>query len=376
MEMSSSSPPVQTVARALAVLDALADLQDGGVVEIARRVGLHPSTAHRLLAALIEGGYATQDRTTGRYRVGAKALELAGRAPDAAQPTSGEAPPTVVPAGPRAVGVDALSRAEGELEVASEPPARTATTSQRTFESILERLEGAIAQGALSAGDRLPSERELAGSLSVSRTSVREALRVLEALGVIQTRRGSEHGAVLVTEPGNAFVTIVRILTALRHIDLEEIVDFRAALESEAARRLAENPNAEALSALERILRAMTRDDIGQDEFHALDAEFHLTLFRAAGNRLVNLLAAGLSSTLRRVITEVGFLEARWTDVRPRIDKEHRALFASIRRGDGEKAANLASQHVRYWGDRVITHAEQTARIAEGRRPDQRRNIG
>jgi DNA-binding GntR family transcriptional regulator len=77
---------------------------------------------------------------------------------------------------------------------------------------------------------------------------------------------------------------------------------------------------------------------------------------------LVNLLAGGLSGTLRRVITDVGFLDARWTDVRPRIVKDHRALFTAIRRGDAAKAADLATRHVRYWGDRVIALAAQAAR--------------
>jgi GntR family transcriptional repressor for pyruvate dehydrogenase complex len=352
---------VQTVARAFAVLEALADLDDAGVVEIARRVGLHPSTAHRLLAALIDGGYAAQNPTTGRYRLGGKVLELAtsSRARDAGRnPFAGPHSPVMRSADDgraKRAALDVFAADGDRLEARAGTPA----TSPRTFEAILERLESAITQGALSAGDRLPSERELASSLGVSRTSVREALRVLEALGVVETRRGPEHGAVLVLEPGNAFVTIVRMLAALRHIEVEEIVDFRATVESGAARSLAEHPNAEALAGLERILTAMECDDIGHDEFHALDAEFHLALVRAAGNRLVNLLAGGLNSTLRRVITDVGFLEARWIDVRPRIVKEHRALFAAIRRGDAAKAAELANRHVRYWGDRVIALAAQ-----------------
>jgi GntR family transcriptional repressor for pyruvate dehydrogenase complex len=355
---------VQTVARAFAVLEALAELDDVGVVEIARRVGLHPSTAHRLLAALIDGGYAAKDPATGRYRLGGKVLELAtgSRARDARIPFA-DAHARVMQSAQdgsakRAPG-DVLAVDGDRLQARSAPPAGPPASSPRTFEAILEQLESAITRGALSAGDRLPSERELASNLGVSRTSVREALRVLEALGVVETRRGPEHGAVLVTEPGNAFVTIVRMLAALRHIELEEIVDFRATVEAGAARRLAEHPNAEALAALERILAAMERDDIERAEFHALDVEFHHALVRAAGNRLVNLLAGGLSSTLRRVITDVGFLEGRWSDLRPRIVTEHRALFAAIRRGDETKAADLANRHVRYWGDRVIGLAAQ-----------------
>jgi DNA-binding FadR family transcriptional regulator len=362
VETQTSSPPVQTVARAFAVLEALADLEDGGVVEIARRTGLHPSTAHRLLAALIDGGYAAQDPATGRYRLGGKVLELAthSRARDAGRnPFADPHAPVTRPVwdGSANRAAPAVTAADGDrLDARSATPA----TSPRAFEAILERLESAITRGALSAGDRLPSERELAANLGASRTSVREALRVLEALGLVETRRGPEHGAVLVLEPGNAFVTIVRMLAALRHIEVEEIVDFRATVESGAARSLAEHPNAEAFASLESILAAM-ESEISRDEFHALDAEFHRTLVCAAGNRLVNLLAGGLDKTLRKVITDVAFLEERWTDLRPRIVKEHRDLFAAIRSGDEADAAKLANQHVRYWGARVIALAAQAA---------------
>jgi IclR family acetate operon transcriptional repressor len=74
----SSATPVQAVARAFALLEALAQRDDAGLVELAREVSLHPSTAHRLLAALIDCGYASQSPTTGRYRMGRKVQELAG----------------------------------------------------------------------------------------------------------------------------------------------------------------------------------------------------------------------------------------------------------------------------------------------------------
>jgi IclR family acetate operon transcriptional repressor len=73
----SSATPVQAVARAFALLEALAARDEAGLVELARDVSLHPSTVHRLLASLIECGYAMQSPTTGRYRLGRKVLELA-----------------------------------------------------------------------------------------------------------------------------------------------------------------------------------------------------------------------------------------------------------------------------------------------------------
>jgi IclR family acetate operon transcriptional repressor len=73
----SSATPVQAVARAFGLLEALAARDEAGLVELARGVSLHPSTAHRLLASLIDCGYAMQSPTTGRYRLGRKVLELA-----------------------------------------------------------------------------------------------------------------------------------------------------------------------------------------------------------------------------------------------------------------------------------------------------------
>jgi IclR family acetate operon transcriptional repressor len=76
---------VQAVARAFGLLEALANRDEAGLVQLARDVSLHPSTAHRLLASLIDCGYASQSPTTGRYRMGRKVLELASssRARDA-----------------------------------------------------------------------------------------------------------------------------------------------------------------------------------------------------------------------------------------------------------------------------------------------------
>src|SRR5258708_1485513 len=83
---------------------------------------------------------------------------------------------------------------------------------QRTFEAIVRQLKDAITGGLLQPGDRLPPERELAERFQVSRASVREALRVLETLGIVGMRRGADNGTVLRQEPGNVFTTVLDLL--------------------------------------------------------------------------------------------------------------------------------------------------------------------
>jgi GntR family transcriptional repressor for pyruvate dehydrogenase complex len=221
----------------------------------------------------------------------------------------------------------------------------------RAFEHILGELEASISAGALEAGDRLPPERDLAARYGVSRASVREAIRVLEAMGIVSVRRGADHGVVLLQEPGNAFQPVLRLLVALRHVSLDDAIEFRAMVEAGAARRLAAigDPGA----ALAGLLDRMEAPGIRQSDFHALDATFHVTLVRTAGNALLNLVEDAVDGLLRKVITDLSRIAWDWDAIRPQLIAEHRAIHDAIVAGEGERAAALLTKHVRYWGHRV-----------------------
>jgi GntR family transcriptional regulator, transcriptional repressor for pyruvate dehydrogenase complex len=225
-----------------------------------------------------------------------------------------------------------------------------AAVAPRAFEHILGELEASISTGALAPGDRLPPERDLAARYGVSRTSVREAIRVLEAMGIVSVRRGADHGVVLLQEPGNAFQPVLRLLVALRHVSIDDAIEFRVMVEAGAARRLAENGGAPALGEL---LDRMEAPGVKQPEFHALDATFHVTLVRTAGNTLLNLVEDAVDGLLRKVITDLALIAWDWDAIRPRLIAEHRAIHDAIATGDGERAAALVTDHVRYWGHRV-----------------------
>jgi GntR family transcriptional regulator, transcriptional repressor for pyruvate dehydrogenase complex len=225
------------------------------------------------------------------------------------------------------------------------------TIHARAFELILGELEAAITAGELAAGDRLPPERDLAARYGVSRTSVREAIRVLEAMGIVSVRRGAEHGVLLLQEPGNAFQTVLRLLVALRHVSLDDTIEFRVMVESAAARRLAQ---AECGGAeLAGLLDAMEAPGLRQAEYHALDATFHVTLVRSAGNPLLDLVEDAVDGLLRKIVTDLALVAWDWDAERPRLIAEHRAIHDALVAGDGDGAAALLTKHIRYWGHRV-----------------------
>ena len=221
----------------------------------------------------------------------------------------------------------------------------------RAFEHILGELEASISAGVLEAGDRLPPERDLAARFGVSRASVREAIRVLEAMGVVSVRRGAEHGVVLLQEPGNAFQPVLRLLVALRHVSLDDAIEFRVMVEAGAARSLA-TAGASA-DELGELLDRMEAPGVKQPDFHALDATFHVTLVRTAGNALLDLVEDAVDGLLRKIVTDLALIAWDWEAVRPRLIAEHRAIHDAIVAGDGERAAALVTQHIRYWGHRV-----------------------
>jgi GntR family transcriptional regulator, transcriptional repressor for pyruvate dehydrogenase complex len=222
--------------------------------------------------------------------------------------------------------------------------------NRRAFEDILLQLEHAISNGRLAAGDRLPPERELAERFQVSRTSVREALRVLETLGVVSVRRGAENGAVLMRRPGNAFAPTLRLLLALEHVSLSNVVEFRVMIESSAARLLAKEPDEEVLGRL-RDLLPETAD---QFEFHKIDAAFHRTLVEVADNDLVDLMVDATNGVMSKLINDVVLVSWDWKSSGARLLKEHREIYDAIAAGDADAAAERVTEHARYWGNRVI----------------------
>ena len=112
----------------------------------------------------------------------------------------------------------------------------------KNYELVLHRVEADLAAGRLRIGGRLPGERVLAEQLGISRPSVREAVRVLEAMGVVRTATGSgpEAGAVIVAEPVSPLTAVLRLHLATNHLPMGDVVQTRLLLESWAAREAAE----------------------------------------------------------------------------------------------------------------------------------------
>jgi DNA-binding FadR family transcriptional regulator len=233
---------------------------------------------------------------------------------------------------------------------------------RRAFEEILDQLEEAIVDGRLSAGDRLPTERDLAAQFGVSRTSVREALRVLEALRIVKIQRGAEHGATLLEQPGNAFTYLLKLYLSLQHVSIESVIDFLIVVSCWAVRRAARGAGGpEVIVELERIVAAMDDPTLDPVAFQDLDAEFHSAVVQASGNEFAVLVLDGCSDTLRRLIL-VGISDTpdEWESMRATLAAEHRAILQTLEDGDPERSEVLMRTHLSIWCSRAVASASKS----------------
>jgi len=219
---------------------------------------------------------------------------------------------------------------------------------RRVFEAIVGQLEEAIVGGRLSVGDRLPSERELAHQFGVARTSVREALRVLEALGVIRARPGTERGAMMVAGSGNAFRDVLRFQLALQRVKIASLVEFRIVIESWAAGAAASRGTGGDMEQLRGLVVAMKEPELSPAEFLILDADFHLGIARLSGNEVLVLVLEGARSAIERIMRDALTMASRdeWPSVRARLAAEHEDILVAIESGDTSRAAQLVSSHI------------------------------
>ena len=223
---------------------------------------------------------------------------------------------------------------------------------RRAWRTVLESVEGDLLSGRLSPGDRLPPERTLAADLGVGRSSVREALRVLEVLGLVRTASGSgpTAGAVIVSRPGGGMSALLRLQVAAHGFAVEDIVKTRLTLETAVAAELAEVTSAAGsapdLAPAHDLLAAMDAPDLTDAEFLALDARFHLALAEASGNQVIVATMAALRDSIEHYVRVGARQLPSWADTSARLRREHRGIIAAITEGNADRARTTVRDHI------------------------------
>ncbi|HET6502954.1 MAG TPA: GntR family transcriptional regulator [Amycolatopsis sp.] len=234
----------------------------------------------------------------------------------------------------------------------------------RAYEMIVDQIENAILTGKLTPGARLPSERELMAQFAVGRATVREALRVLEARGMIRGRGPNPSGGAEVlpfsTESLHKALTS---MIALEQLDLPALVQFRMVIEGNVAALSAQLRSEESLATIEAKLTAM-HDALnrGYDAFAAADVDFHKAINASISNPLLtvcNEVARGVTIKLSELRS------ARRTDpeqFQAHQYRRHQQMYEAIRDRKPVAALRAARDHL-YESFEEFLDEEQRAQL-------------
>lgn len=208
------------------------------------------------------------------------------------------------------------------------------------YEEVAERLRDLIAEHGLGPGDRLPSERDISGALGVSRTSVRQALTALRALGLIDIRHGD--GAYLLRAP-DELVTTLAIEVVHVQADHPMVWEAREAVEVHAARLAASRATTSDLAAMRRALDHMDAEIDDGDDGTGGDAALHRAIVVAAHNPVLTQLFASIEEAVQRTSAASLSIPGR----PPESLRAHRAIVEAIADHDPERAASEMTSHLR-----------------------------
>lgn len=218
-------------------------------------------------------------------------------------------------------------------------------TQERRYVQVAEQVLQAISRGSLKPSERLPSDRELAESMGVSRPTVREALLALQFLGVVEVRPGD--GAFV---SGGAASLGMLALAADFMPEPAEVIEARIAVEPMVARLAAMRISHDALNSLLEMnarAQAIQDDDDHLDEFLRIGLEFHLQLSPHCGNRLLAHTAASLVDILHQPLWALWNRQAmRDAGARRGQVEEHSAILEAIRTRDPSMAQQGMLNHL------------------------------
>jgi GntR family transcriptional regulator, transcriptional repressor for pyruvate dehydrogenase complex len=215
---------------------------------------------------------------------------------------------------------------------------------RRAYEQVAEELQRGIVAGAIPAGSRLPTEPELAEHFGTSRSTIREALRILASQRIVETRPGNSGGSV-VTRPSaesvSEYLMLAFALWTDESVQVQDLFDARETMEVASAGWAANRAADEAVGTLSPFLP----DDVTaltDEQILIYDRGFHEAILMMAGNSFIQTVSLPIYDVLNKRVHRSLIAPSFW----PRIVEEHRQLMEAIAAGDAARSRTLMEEHM------------------------------
>lgn len=213
------------------------------------------------------------------------------------------------------------------------------------YEQVAKQLRHRVESGELQAGERLPNESELCAMFGVSRSTIREALRVLAAQNLVHTTRGVTGGtfvAQIDASKISAYLeTSLSAMASNDTISVANMLEAREMVEVPATRLAALRRSPAHLQALEDVI-ASERGTFGQGRRYTKHRSFHAVIVEAAGNPLLQIMSDAVFNVLQDKHLRPDVSNRTWASV----DLDHAEIFDAVREGDSQRSAEAMHRHL------------------------------
>lgn len=210
-------------------------------------------------------------------------------------------------------------------------------------QTIIKRIQDDIFQGKLREGDKLPPEREMAEAYGIGRPALREAMRSLELMGLVESRHGL--GNYVVNHVNTSYFTPLALSFKLSDRSPSEILEMRCCLESFTAGKAAECSTSMDIASLRKLMKQM-EDAETTSEKAALDKAFHFEIGRMSGNLLVYNTMENISYLLDMFIEKSVRSSYFEGDSIENVYREHREIISALERRDPAAASSAMILHL------------------------------
>lgn len=216
--------------------------------------------------------------------------------------------------------------------------------TKRIYEEIIEQIRILVTEGHLHPGDRLPSERDLAEQLNVSRASVREALSALELMGLLEIRSGE--GTFIKKINIEAIITPLAWVLSMEKDDIIELLEVRKMIEVQAVALAAMRAEPENLRELEAYLNTMIEDLKNERLGEDADLNFHYAIAKASQNKILIRLMNAISDTMHQTLKASRIKLYEGEGMLERLNMEHSQVFQAVQSRNVELASTLMMKHL------------------------------
>ncbi len=212
---------------------------------------------------------------------------------------------------------------------------------QRLVDNVVKQVTRLIAESKLEAGSRLPPEMKLAGQIGVSRTVIREAMQILIAKGLVETRHGI--GTIVRTVGGEQISDHLALMVQVNELSLDNLHNVRSILEVEIAGIAASQAKPDEIEHLSELVDQLERDSVDPARYVEADGQFHRFLAQIAHNPLLMILLDSFAEIVKQIRLGVSQDPAVGLSGMP----DHRRIMERVKAGDTVGARQAMADHLK-----------------------------